>query len=227
MPWPAPSRPCWKAIRADACRPSCSPCPANPVTRHPGGDPTADGIRKLGRRIAGFGLSRVQLTLCRAVGAKHLLRVPPQPLYHLGSAAFGARYTPLGGPAGLYLAGDQPTAYAELQHLFCDPSGRLLPLRPQDPVMTLYVEAEVSGVLDLTEQRVRRALGVTRAGITGEWRMQMDRYLAGSGAMPLAQQIGHAAHATGRVRGRLLSVRAVERRPLPDRLSGPARCRGR
>ncbi|HST61960.1 MAG TPA: RES family NAD+ phosphorylase, partial [Longimicrobium sp.] len=128
------------------------------------------------------------------------LRVPPEPLYHLGSAAFGARYTPLGGPAGLYLAGDQPTAYAELQHLFCDPSGRLLPLRPQDPVMTFYVDVDVAGVLDLTEQDVRRALGVTKAGITGEFRMQMDRYLAGAGPMPLTQQIGHAAHATGRVR---------------------------
>lgn len=160
-----------------------------------------EGIRALGYRIAGMPLLRVQLTLCRAVRVRHLLRTPPEPLYHLGSAKNGARYTPLGGPAGLYLASDQPTAYAELQDLFCDAVGRPLPLQPRDPVMTVYVETAVSGILDLTSHRVRRAVGVTTSTITDEWRPEMDRYLAGTAPMPLTQQIGHAAHATGRVRG--------------------------
>ena len=194
------------------------------MTGRAGGDPTLEGIGALGHRIAGLPLSRMELTLCRAVRARHLARVPPEPLYHHGSAAYGARYTPLGGPAGLYLASDQPTAYAEVQHLFCDAWGRPLPLRSEDPVLTVYVEARLSGVLDLTEQRVRRALGVTRTGITGEWRSEMERYLAGLAPMPLTQQIGHAAHATTRVRG----IRFPSSRwkggtcvvVFPDRLAG-------
>lgn len=67
--------------------------------------------------------------------------------------------------------------------------------------MTVYVETAVSGILDLTSHRVRRAVGVTTSTITGEWRPEMDRYLAGTAPMPLTQQIGHAAHATRRVRG--------------------------
>ncbi len=167
----------------------------------PGADSTTQGVRALGYRIAGLPLIRVQLTLCRAVRARHLKRVPPEPLYHLGSTANGARYTPLGGPSGLYLASDQPTAYAELRDLFCDAGGKPLPLKPHDPVVTIYAETEVSGVLDLTDRHIRRALGVTKLGITGEWRPEMDQYLAGLAAMPLTQQVGQAAHATRRVRG--------------------------
>jgi RES domain-containing protein len=164
-------------------------------------DATAEGIRALGHWIAGLPLVRVERTMCRAVRARHLVRTPPEPLYHLGSAAFGARYTPLGGPPGLYLASDQPTAYAEIQDLFRGAGGKPLPLRPGDPVLTVYVVTRVRGVLDLTDARVRRALGVSQAAISGEWRAEMEGYLAGSSPMPLTQQIGAAAHATGRVRG--------------------------
>jgi RES domain-containing protein len=159
------------------------------------------GVRALGYRIAALPLTRLEATLCRAVRARHLTRVPPEPLYHLGSASFGARYTPVGGPAGLYLASDQPTAYAELRHLFRDAHGRPLPLTPQDPVVTVYVHARLHGVLDLTVQATRRALRVTKSAICAEWRAEMEQWLRGSGPMPLTQQIGYAAHATGRVRG--------------------------
>jgi RES domain-containing protein len=164
-------------------------------------DPTGKGIRALGHRIAALPLLRVELTLCRAVRARHLARIPPEPLYHRGSAAFGARYTPLGGPAGLYLASDQPTAYAEIQDLLCDARGRPLPLKPRDPVVTVYVKARLGGVLDLTRAGTRRALRVTRSAICSEWRPEMERWLQGNAAMPVTQQIGCAAHATRRVRG--------------------------
>ena len=182
-----------------------------------------DKIRDLGYRIASMPLRTETLTLCRAVRTKHLARVPPEPLYHLGSAAFGARYTPLGGPAGLYLASDQPTAYAELQHLFLDATGRPLPLRAEDPVTIVYVGIDLRGILDLTDARVRSRLGVTKPEIGAEWRPMMEQYLLGRGLMPLTQQIGYAAHATARVRGILFpSARWKGGRCLvvfPDRLS--------
>jgi len=56
------------------------------------------------------------------------------------------------------------------------------------------------GVLDLTDRGVRGALGVTRNAIVAEWEPAMETYLSGAGEMPLTQQIGQAAHLTGRVR---------------------------
>ena len=186
-------------------------------------DPTAEGIRALGYRIADIVLKSEKLTFCRAVRARYLQRNPPEPLYYLGSAASGGRYTPLGGPAGLYLASDQPTACSEIQDLFTDPSGMPLPLKANDPVTMVYVEVCLQAVLDLTDFRVLRTLRVTRSTISGEWRPQMELYLQGSAPMPLTQQIGYAAHATARVGGILYpSARWKRGRCLvvfPDRLT--------
>jgi RES domain-containing protein len=162
-------------------------------------------------------------TLCRAIRAKYLRRTPPEPLYYLASAAKGARYTPLNGPAGLYLASDPSTALAEIRDLAQDPAGKPLPLQLREPVMLVYVETDLDGVLDLTDAAVRRTLRVSRRAIVEEWEAPMLAYLAGRGAMPLTQQIGAAAHITRVVKailypsarwkgGRCLVV-------LPDRIA--------
>lgn len=139
-------------------------------------------------------------TLCRAVRAKHLRRTPPEPLYYRGSES-GARYTPRGGPAGLYLASDPATALAEVRDLIQAPGGQPLPSASRDPVTLVYVEAELGRVLDLTNATVRRALRVSRKAIMAEWQAPMLSYLAGRGPMPLTQQIGLAAHISGIVKG--------------------------
>lgn len=157
-------------------------------------------IRTLARRIARAPLAEVEGTLCRAVRAKHLRRTPPEPLHYRGSEV-GARYTPRGGPAGLYLASDQPTAFAEIRDLMQSPRGRPLPPTRRDPVTLVYVETEVARVLDLTDATVRGALRVSRKAITAEWQEPMLDYLAGNGPMPLTQQIGLAAHISGVVGG--------------------------
>jgi RES domain-containing protein len=162
---------------------------------------TQHGIRTLAGRIAPLPLSRIEGTFCRAVRSRHLDRLPPQPLYYHGSAAAGGRYTPLGGPAALYLANHQYTALVEIRDLLFDSRGELLPIEPLDPATLVTAEVVVHGVLDLTDSAARDALGVTDGGILAPWEPAMEAYLRGAGEMPLTQQIGQAAHLTGRVRG--------------------------
>jgi RES domain len=84
----------------------------------------ASAVAALAYAIAAVPLRGVTGTLCRAVRARHLKeKQPPEPLYYLASARTGARFTPVGGPAGLYLATDQPTAFAEIGDLRYDAAG--------------------------------------------------------------------------------------------------------
>ncbi len=187
-------------------------------------DPAQRAIRTLARRIVRAPLAEVEGTLCRAVRAKHLRRTPPEPLYYRASED-GARYTPSGGPAGLYLASDQATAFAEIRHLAQGPAGEPLPLQLHEPVTLIYVEVEVDRVLDLSDAQVRRGLRVSLRAILAEWQASMLAYLTGKEEMPFTQQIGLAAHISGVVKGILYpSARAKGGKCLvvfPDRI-GPA-----
>jgi RES domain-containing protein len=140
-------------------------------------------------------------TLCRAVRARHLQRDPPEPLFYQASAAKGARYTLRGGAAALYLASDQPTAFAEIRDLVIGDAADPLPLAPHEPVTLVYVEIDLDRVLDLTDGSLRRALGISRKAILADWEAPMLAFLAGRGGMPLTQQIGTAAHSTSAVKG--------------------------
>jgi hypothetical protein len=59
----------------------------------------------------------------------------------------------------------------------------------------------LGGILDLTDPGTLQRLGLDAAALAGEWRPAMEAWLAGAGPMPLTQQVGLAAHLTGRVRG--------------------------
>jgi RES domain-containing protein len=189
-------------------------------------DATQRAIRTLARRIVRAPLVGVDGTLCRAVRAEYLRRTPPEPLYHRGSLQ-GRRYTPPGGPAGLYLAHDQPTAFAEIRDLVQGAGGFPFALQPHNPVTLVYVEVELGRVLDLTNKDTRRELRVSRRAILAEWEIPMLTYLAGAGTMPLTQQIGEAAHLSTMVSGILYpSARWAGGRCLvvyPDRLTAADR----
>lgn len=96
-------------------------------------------------------------------------------------------------------------------------------MRRRDAVTLVTALTRVQRVLDLTDPDVRRRLGVTEAEVKAEWKPVMEEYLAGRGPLPLTQQIGFAAHLTGRVRGILFpSARHPGGQCLcvfPDRLS--------
>ena len=156
--------------------------------------------RSLARRIARAPLEEIEATLCRAIREVNLRSDPRQPLYYYGSLE-GRRYTPPAGPAGLYLATDPSTAFAEIRDLLQGPGERALPLSPHDPVTLVYVEVDLSGVLDLTNPDVRRQLRVSKRQILAEWEPAMLAYLASKGPMPLTQRIAEAAHLTGVVSG--------------------------
>lgn len=184
----------------------------------------ADRLPELARAIAAVPLRDVKGYLCRAVRSKYLKnRTPPEPLYFLASARTGARFTPVGGPAGLYLADDQDVALAELRDVVFDAAGKRRRMRRRDAVTLVTALTRVQRVLDLTDPDVRRRLGVTEAEVKAEWKPVMEEHLAGRGPLPLTQQIGFTAHLTGRVRGILFpSARHPGGRCLcvfPDRLS--------
>jgi RES domain-containing protein len=194
-----------------------SGAPASPAAA------AADRVPALARAIAAIALRDVKGYLCRAVRSKHLDRKPPEPLYFLASARTGARFTPVGGPAGLYLANDQDVALAEVRDVAFDASGKRRPLRRRDAITLVTALTRVHRVLDLTDPAVCHRVGVTPADVTGEWADALEAYLAGRGPLPLTQQIGRAAHLTGRVRGILFPS---ARHPgglclcvFPDRLS--------
>lgn len=168
----------------------------------PAGSLTAEqrAQRTLARKIARAPLGEIEATLCRAIRELHLRRDPPQPLYYHGSLQ-GRRYTPPTGPAGLYLATDPSTAFAEIRDLLQGPRERALPLSPHDPVTLVYVEVDLGGVLDLTNPDIRRQLRVSKRQILSEWEPAMLAYLGSKGPMPLTQRIAEAAHLSGVVRG--------------------------
>lgn len=168
--------------------------PAGPLT------PEQRAQRNLARRISRAPLEEVGATLCRAIREVYLRRDPPQPLYYEGSLQ-GRRYTPLGGPAGLYLAADPPTAFAEIRDVLQGPTGRVLPLSPHDPVTLVYVEVDLVGVLDLTSSDIRRQLRASRRQILAEWEPAMLGHLNHGHPMPLTQRIAEAAHLSGVVSG--------------------------
>ena len=178
----------------------------------------------LARAIAAVPLRDVKGYLCRAVRSKHLKdRKPAEPLYFLASARAGARFTPVGGPAGLYLADDQDVALAEIRDVAFDAAGKRRPMRRRDAVTLVTALTRVNGVLDLTDATVCKRIGITPADVTAEWADALEAYLSGRGPLPLTQQIGRAAHLTGRVRGILFPS---ARHPgglclcvFPDRLS--------
>jgi RES domain-containing protein len=199
-------------------RRAASSVPASPAAA------AADRVPELARAIAAIALRDVKGYLCRAVRSKYLKdRKPPEPLYFLASARTGARFTPVGGPAGLYLANDQDVALAEIRDVAFDSTGKRRPLRRRDAVTLVTALTRVRGVLDLTDPAVCLRVGVTPADIAAEWADVLEAYLAGRGPLPLTQQIGRAAHLTGRVRGILFPS---ARHPgglclcvFPDRLS--------
>lgn len=162
--------------------------------------------------------------MSRAVRSKYLKdRIPPEPLYYLASARAGGRFTPLGGPAGLYLADHQEAALAELRDVVFDASGKRRPLEEHDAVTLVTARVEMRGVLDLTDESVLGRIGLTLEDVRAEWVDAMEEHLAGRGPLPLTQQIGLAAHFTKRVRAILYpSARHPEGVCLcvfPDRLS--------
>lgn len=140
-------------------------------------------------------------TLYRAVYEKYLHPATgnPEPLYYRGSLS-GRRYTPRGGPAGLYLALDPATPVAELRNVVFT-GDVITSVVEHDPVLTVSILATVTRVLDLTDSAVTRSLKLTKKLLRAHWEVEMDNALAGRGPMPATQLLADAAYVTGLITG--------------------------
>jgi RES domain-containing protein len=142
-------------------------------------------------------------TICfRAVNLETLFgfhRVPPyatvRPLYPLGAPLRGARFTPVGGMASLYVAADPETAYAEVNQVYNKlRSNSQSVSHPPAPTVIFSVAIKLERYLDLADSSVRTALHTNDRELTGAWR----RAVRGSSVTP-TQQMGKAAFECGHI----------------------------
>jgi len=112
---------------------------------------------------------------------------PPQPLWPGGPASNGARFTPKGGFASLYLAEDPVTALHEVVSVFTPPQGPPVTIKTA-PWVVITVDGVLSNIVDLTLPAVQKALGTSLSELTGEWVYTQ----AVSGIAP-TQTLGQAA----------------------------------
>lgn len=155
--------------------------------------------------LARLPLIQVEQRLWRVVKNEYLQGPPPgalpgsgpQPLWPGGAPLAGARYTPLGGPRSLYLAADPQTALAELGALLYDPAEGLIAGEEHDPLLLFESFARLPAVLDLCDEGIQRALDTSDAELTAPWLRAQSRHRAGRGPLPVTQQLGQTAFATG------------------------------
>jgi RES domain-containing protein len=119
----------------------------------------------------------------------------PLPLFSEGARQRGARYTPRGGPASLYLALDPQTAYAEANRVhtraWMNVQTGGAPALP--PTVLISVQIRLQTVLDLTDTGIRKVLQTSTAELLRPWRLAMGR------GIPVATQLlGQAVFDSGR-----------------------------
>lgn len=151
-------------------------------------------------------LAQILPTLPRLAMKSHAYRVvdnqylsadlslhPRRYLYGLAAPAAGARFTPRGGAAAVYMADELATAFDEANPVQAivrklDP-GLAPPTPPGGHASILY---QLESVLDLTDPAVQAALGTSREELIGPWRQAQKR-----GRIAAAQRLGQAVYDSG------------------------------
>ncbi len=113
----------------------------------------------------------------------------PLPLFSEGARQRGARYTPIGGPASLYLALDPQTAYAEANRVHTQAwrsAPASAPVLP--PTVLISVRARLDSVLDITDAAIQQTLQTTNRELLRPWRLAQAR-----GHAVATQLLGQAA----------------------------------
>lgn len=119
----------------------------------------------------------------------------PRPLYSFGPSTSGARYTPKGGAASIYLAEDIETSTREALDIKAPK-----PLKPSQnfsALATYKVAVKLESILDLTQLRIRRQLGTNLNELAENWRPR----LKGRKRKSPTQLIGALAATGGRIQG--------------------------
>lgn len=88
-------------------------------------------------------------------------------LYAAGAGRDGARFTPKGGAACLYVAQDELTAEAESKHDgFENFRNAAAP-----PAVVFGMKVSLNAVLDLTDARIVKRIGSSQAELVAPWRL--------------------------------------------------------
>lgn len=187
------------------------------------------GLSNLATELARIPGQIVESNLYRAIELETLYgfqRTPPYPgpipLFSRGPLARGARYTPIGGPASLYMAEDVATTLAEVSGI----SATILSLHPAlapptPPIVLITARVSLESVLDVTIEGVRAALGTSLTELLATWRMRQNR-----GQVVPTQQLGQAVFESGRFQAiRYPSHKSPGKACLvmfPDRITDPS-----
>ncbi len=146
----------------------------------------------------------------------------PLPLFSEGARRVGARYTPIGGPASLYLAHDPQTAYAEANRVHTQAwSGATADAPPLPPTVLISVRVRLNSILDITDIALQQTLDTSHQELLRPWRLAQSR-----GHSVATQTLGQAVFDSGVFQAiRYPSTQSFEGRCLvvfPDRLIAPA-----
>lgn len=113
---------------------------------------------------------------------------PPLLLYDMGPTRSGQRFSPPGDHSGLYVAVERLTAGAEVigsVDAWNQSGGKNF--------VVFQASVKLKKVLDLTDENVLQALGITRDEILSEW----EGYQALFGKDPVTWELGRAVFASG------------------------------
>jgi RES domain-containing protein len=126
-----------------------------------------------------------------------------QPLWPGGSSRKGARFTPQdtssGGIACLYLATDELTPILEVSGVYRPPKSTVRIV--VEPQVLMTVVGVLTNIIDVTQLKIRKALGTSHSELTGDWVVAQEDYLAKKGPMPPTQMLGQAAYDEGSILG--------------------------
>jgi RES domain-containing protein len=151
-------------------------------------------LRKLLRSIAATSFHGALYRVVRAdvlYGFSRNGPYTPRPLFNLGPARGGSRFTPKGGAPSLYLAFDMNTAMHEYTQIAVPQP--LVPLQPPGALVTFSANVHLDHVLDLTKKNIRRQVGTTLSELAEPWRYRKDR------RKPPTQRLGAAAVNSARI----------------------------
>ena len=159
----------------------------------------AEATREAVGRLVSIPLIASTRRYFRALRLTYLIAPPSgvaEPLYYAKSAE-GRRWTPVGGPRGLYMAEDPETATAELQLIRQQPDGTVVDVDAPAHLVTLTMTAAIARVLDVTSATTAAMLALTAADLHTDWEAEQTAAITVGARPPITQLLALAAHATG------------------------------
>jgi len=104
-----------------------------------------------------------------AGGLPEVRTINPDLLYAGGSSFSGGRFTPVGGPAALYLASSERTANAEWRS-----GSTLISRTARPPKVVFFAQVKLERVLDVTDNNNQLRLNTSAVELASDWKLIAD-----------------------------------------------------